>query len=271
VFEEIVRIPFESTREAISEVSTYAGSPSEMAMQPKRVNWWTDIKSIGFDELDRREVPPGFERGVTVPVIHMPTYMGYLRTRFLEQCDGTIERRRVDQIQHELGNCHLLVNCTGLGARDLGDVDDRAMHPCQGQVVAVEPHPAVRELIFITTGPNYVHEPLYIVPRDGHDVILGGTTVDDVYDTTPDPKVTRRIVDRCATLVPAVASTRIIQSKVGLRPARRGDVQVCRDATGKFDKPVIHNYGHSGAGVTLSWGCAAEVLRLAAPLQPANS
>jgi D-amino-acid oxidase len=27
-------------------------------------------------------------------------------------------------------------------------------------------------------------------------------------------------------------------------------------------RPVVHDYGHGGAGVTLSYGCAADVVRL---------
>jgi len=44
-----------------------------------------------------------------------------------------------------------------------------------------------------------------------------------------------------------------VRSTVRLKREEMGDGRV-----------VIHNYGHGGAGVTLSWGCATEVAALLA-------
>jgi glycine/D-amino acid oxidase-like deaminating enzyme len=68
----------------------------------------------------------------------------------------------------------------------------------------------------------------------------------------------RRRVD----LVPVdVSWDRIIRTTVGLRPHRDSGFVVRAD---RFDeKTVIHNYGHGGAGYSLSWGTGALVADLA--------
>jgi hypothetical protein len=45
---------------------------------------------------------------------------------------------------------------------------------------------------------------------------------------------------------------RVIDHRVGLRPPRP-HVWVEREKV--YDSEVIHNYGHGGAGITLSWDC----------------
>jgi len=47
----------------------------------------------------------------------------------------------------------------------------------------------------------------------------------------------------------------------GVRPHRTGGVCLSRNEinTAKGTKFLIHNYGHSAAGITLSWGCASVV------------
>jgi len=49
-----------------------------------------------------------------------------------------------------------------------------------------------------------------------------------------------------------VSDDRIIRSVVGLRPYRRSGFVVRAEKLG--DKTVVHNYGHGGGGITLSWG-----------------
>ncbi|HET7716377.1 MAG TPA: FAD-dependent oxidoreductase [Bauldia sp.] len=58
-----------------------------------------------------------------------------------------------------------------------------------------------------------------------------------------------------------IAENRIIRKVAGLRPFRRSGFVVRAENFG--DKTVIHNYGHGGCGVTLSWGTANMALRLA--------
>jgi D-amino-acid oxidase len=49
-----------------------------------------------------------------------------------------------------------------------------------------------------------------------------------------------------------VSPDRVIRHVVGLRPFRPAGFNVRMDRLG--DKPLIHNYGHGGGGVSLSWG-----------------
>ena len=101
----------------------------------------------------------------------------------------------------------------------------------------------------------------YVVPRE-ETVVLGGTAQEGSDDLTPDAGTAEAIVARCAALVPAVAHARILEHRVGLRPARTA-VRLERDVLAD-GRPVVHCYGHGGAGVTMSYGCARDVVALVA-------
>lgn len=59
------------------------------------------------------------------------------------------------------------------------------------------------------------------------------------------------------------ASNRLIRELVGLRPYRRGGFVVRAEPLG--DKRLVHNYGHGGAGITLSWGSSRLATQLGLP------
>ncbi len=62
-------------------------------------------------------------------------------------------------------------------------------------------------------------------------------------------------VRREARLRPVtIAPERVIRTIVGLRPFRPSGFVVRADKAD--EKTIVHNYGHGGAGITLSWGTA---------------
>lgn len=76
----------------------------------------------------------------------------------------------------------------------------------------------------------------------------------------PNEHTALAILLRCAEVEPRLAQARVLGGRVGARPTRikvRVDADLLVEGT-----LVVHNYGHGGAGVTLSWGCAENVLTL---------
>ena len=64
---------------------------------------------------------------------------------------------------------------------------------------------------------------------------------------------------RCLPAV-NVSPARVIRTVAGLRPYRPSGFVVRGEALG--DKRLVHNYGHGGSGITLSWGTSRLALDL---------
>jgi len=218
---------------------------------------WTD----GVGERVRcedAELPAGFTSGwrFTAPVISMPIYMDYLLAR-LADAGGSVQydclfaslAAAADQI-----SAGVIVNCSGIGARDL--VPDPDVLPVRGQAVVVA-NPGITEF-FIGIG----EEPgdlTYLFPhRDT--VVMGGTEQPGDWNQQPDAGTAARILGKCAAIEPALRGAAVLAHKAGLRPTRP-TVRLEAGETGD-GRLLVHNYGHGGAGVTLSWGCALDVTRM---------
>jgi D-amino-acid oxidase len=215
------------------------------------VPWWAGAVPH-VRRCDEDELPPGYTDGhaFVAPVVEMPVYLEYLMNRFAV-AGGSVERRTLSSLDEV--DARVVVNCAGLGARDL--VGDRTMQPIRGQVVRVR-NPGLERFILDEDDPEGV---TYIIPRS-EDCILGGTADECEWDLEPDPETASGILGRCTRLEPRLTDAEIQEHKVGLRPGRPAiRLELEKDPDGVTR---IHNYGHGGSGITLSWGCAEETLRL---------
>ena len=191
---------------------------------------------------------------LSAPRIDVPTYMPWLTQRFFT-LGGTLHQVEITDLA-TLGNDYRwLVNCTGLGAKALtGD----KLYPIRGQVMRVRrPQDFPPDIISASSATATT----YIVPRR-NDCLLGGTFQFHNGDMRIDPQTAEGILQRCTALRPALQGAEILEHRVGLRPGRRA-VRLEREQLTN-GSTVIHNYGHAAYGHTLSWGCAEEVVRMAA-------
>ena len=203
--------------------------------------------------LAASDIPAAFVSGfsIRVPLIETSKYLGYLQTRLTNagaSVNGAVRFEHLEEVDPAFD---LVINCSGIGAREL--VPDTAMEPHRGQVAIV----GKLNLAYAVVCDD---PPLmYAIPR-AQDCVLGGTN--EVSDNrAPDSSATASIIQECQRVL-GFPAPELFAERVGLRPGRASGVRVAAEALSD-GRSVIHNYGHGGAGFTLSWGCAQTVFELA--------
>jgi len=166
----------------------------------------------------------------------------------------------------------VVVNATGMGAAAL--VEDPGLVAVRGQVVAID-----RGVSDVATSVSA--DDAYVYPR-GDDIVLGGTADRLTSDQAaralagargdhsgtspmdPDEAVTATILARAGEVlgwlddaVGDPGSWPITAVRVGLRPWRPSGVRL--EVVDDASLPVVHAYGHGGAGWTLAPGTAEWV------------
>ena len=191
---------------------------------------------------------PGHSGGwhLRVPLVDMGVYLPYLVRRLLA-AGGTLTRLPLTALPTR----GLVINCTGLAARALAA--DPAVYPIRGQVVRMS-NPGLTE--WWSDETDHGQALTYVFPHAGH-VVVGGTTQVDDWSTTPEIATRDESLSRARKLVPALNSAQVLSDRAGLRPARN---EVRLETVRGPEHTVVHCYGHGGSGITLSWGCADDVL-----------
>jgi D-amino-acid oxidase len=187
-----------------------------------------------------------------VPLMDTTIYLDYLAARFHKGGGELHSNVRFEKLEDVDRKFDLVINCAGIGAREL--VRDADLEPHRGQVAIVPKIESLSAAIVCDDAPL-----MYAIPR-ANDCVFGGTN--DLSDNlAADTPTTQRIVAECSRVL-NIDKPPVVGERVGLRPFRRSGVRLERDRM-HDGRTVIHNYGHGGAGFTLSWGCAREVLEQA--------
>ena len=183
-------------------------------------------------------------------VIEMPIYLQWLMNRYKE-IDGNLIVKKIDDFSRITDEYDLIVNCTGLESKNL--LNDDEVYPVRGQIIRVKAD--IKEMYL----DQQISTLAYIVPRS-NDMILGGVAQSNDWSLEPRSEDRDDILEKCSKLIPELKKAEIIEEMVGLRPGR-SEVRLEKEIL--LGRPIIHNYGHGGSGVTLSWGCADDVVELA--------
>ncbi|XP_065908600.1 D-aspartate oxidase-like [Dysidea avara] len=220
--------------------------------------WWKDyvlgFRHVGEEEMKVLHYPVDRKCwGYSTLMMIGASYLKWQMEQFKAN-GGVVVQRRLESLEEIDGAYDIIVNCTGLGSRQL--VNDPEVYPVRGQLIVVRA-PWIKSIFIYETKDNVI---TYVLPRTDC-VLLGGTADVGNWSTQVDPLVSKGIMERCCMYFPALSTAKILEEVVGLRPSRH-TVRLEVDDASLKKSTVVHNYGHGGQGVTFFIGCAIDTVKL---------
>jgi D-amino-acid oxidase len=219
----------------------------------EQIPLWARIQE-DYHALPQVELPPPYTKSFAAKIHSIDTslYIDYLIEQF-KALGGKLIQQELMTLTDVDTAFSVVINCSGVWSQQL--VPDKESFPIRGQFILTDKvglhhatHASVDENNFI------------LIAERENDCYIAGNTMDDVWDTKPDPKTSADMLERAQKLEPNLKNAVIRHAGIGLRPGRKS-IRLER-GTLADDRIVIHNYGHGGAGFTTAWGCADEVITL---------
>lgn len=267
------------TDESFTAFKNLAGDPATgVTMKPifqlktkNETPWFAGANAgnlCGFRHAQPQELPAGYADAhvlSSAPVIDPQVYLHWLYWQ-VHKAGGLFGQAEFGSLSGLHPQYSVIVNCTGLGARELANDPD--VFPERVQVLTIANTIGLDRVVIDDEGPN---QRACVVPHAGY-IKLGAKFDGEHFTCIPDPNYVQDIIDRCNAIVPELKAdhSQIISVMSGLRPERKNwlpRVELDYSITGSGDgRPVIHNYGHDGMGYLLSHGIGAEIASYAANL-----
>jgi D-amino-acid oxidase len=211
-------------------------------------DWTLQLPEGSVRKALAEELPKGVKSALIskVPLAEPALYLPYLFSRFIKN-GGDFKQQCIISLREASQLDSLVINCTGLGAKEL--CDDHELRPMRGQILRCEK----------TDIPSFADSTQkgalsYIINRST-DCVIGGTDYENDWNKKVEKSDTDLIMNRLLERELSQTPPKIIEEIVGLRPMRSA---VRFEFDTNFPN-VFHNYGHGGAGFTVAWGCAMEI------------